>query len=96
MFRNVNIAYIVRHGETVLNAKGVMQGRLDEPLNQKGRDLAEMTGKAMKGIHFDCCISSSLDRAKETAKIILHESGNDIPYSVDDRVIEVDFGDMGA
>ena len=38
------IIYIVRHGETVLNAKGVMQGRLNEPLNQNGRDLAEMTG----------------------------------------------------
>ena len=25
--------YIVRHGETALNAKHVMQGRLDEPLN---------------------------------------------------------------
>ncbi len=86
--------YIVRHGETVLNAKGVMQGRLDEPLNQNGRDLAEMTGKAMKGIHFDCCISSSLDRAKETAAIILRESENDIPFDIDDRVIEIDFGDM--
>ncbi len=86
--------YIVRHGETVLNAKGVMQGRLDEPLNQNGRDLAELTGQAMKGVHFDCSISSSLDRAKETAKIILRESGNDIPIDIDDRIIEIDFGDM--
>ena len=86
--------YIVRHGETVLNAKGVMQGRLDEPLNKNGRDLAEMAGKAMKGIRFDCCISSPLDRAKETAKIILRESENDIPIDIDDRLIEVDFGDM--
>ncbi len=86
--------YIVRHGETVLNAKGVLQGRLDESLNQNGRELAEMTGKAMKGIHFDYCISSPLIRAKGTAEIILRESGNSISYSVDDRVIEVDFGDM--
>ncbi len=86
--------YIVRHGETVLNAKGVFQGRTDEPLNQNGRDLAEMTGKAMKGIHFDRCFSSPLDRAKETASIILRESGNDIPVETDDRVIEMNFGDM--
>ena len=26
----------------------------------------------------DCCISSSLIRAKETAEIILRESGNDV------------------
>ena len=86
--------YILRHGETVLNAKGVMQGRLDEPLNQSGRDLAEITGRAMRDIRFDYCISSPLDRAKETAKIILRESGNDIPIEIDDRVIEIDFGDM--
>ena len=33
--------YILRHGETVLNAEGVMQGRLDEPLSQSGRDRAK-------------------------------------------------------
>ena len=86
--------FIVRHGETVLNAKGIMQGRLDEPLNQSGRELAEMTGKALKGIHFDRCVSSPLIRAKETAEIILRESGNDIPLDIDGRVIEIDFGDM--
>ena len=86
--------YIVRHGETVLNAKGVMQGRLDEPLNQNGRDLAEVTGKAMKGIRFDACISSPLNRAMETAKIILRESGNEIPITTDDRIIEINFGDI--
>ncbi len=86
--------YIMRHGETVFNAKGIMQGQLDEPLNQSGRDFAEMTGKAMKGFHFDYCISSPLDRAKETAQIILRESENDIQIDIDDRVIEIDFGCM--
>ncbi len=86
--------YIVRHGETVLNAKGVMQGWLDEPLNQNGHALAEITGIAMKNIRFDCCISSSLTRARETAEIILRESGNDLPLRIDDRIIEINFGDM--
>ena len=52
--------YIVRHGETDLNAKGVMQGWLDEPLNDAGRQLAAITGREMQGIHFDECISSPL------------------------------------
>lgn len=87
--------YIVRHGETVLNAKAVMQGRLDEPLNQNGRDLAIITGKAIKGIVFDACISSPLHRARETAEILLRESGNNtIPMEIDNRLIEIDFGDM--
>ena len=88
------LIFIIRHGETDLNVKGVMQGRIDEPLNKNGRDLAVITGKAMKGIRFDHCISSPLDRAKETAEIILRESGNDIPLSIDNRIIEISFGDM--
>jgi len=80
--------YIVRHGETDLNSKGVMQGQIDEPLNNVGLELAEITGKTMKGIQFDYCISSPLSRAKETAEIILRESGNDIPCTIDDRIME--------
>ncbi len=88
--------YIIRHGETALNAKGVMQGRKDVPLNQNGRDLAVLTGKAMKeaGLHFDRCISSPLKRAEETAQIILSESGNDLPIEMEERILEIDFGDM--
>ena len=86
--------YVLRHGETALNAKGVMQGWLDEPLNQNGRDLAVATGRAMRGIRFDACISSPLVRAKETVEIILRESGNELPVSVDDRIREINFGDL--
>ena len=86
--------YILRHGETDLNAKGVMQGRLDQPLNDSGRELAAVTGRAMKDIRFDRCISSPLKRAAETAEIILRESENDIPIMFDDRLLEIDFGDL--
>lgn len=86
--------YLLRHGETTLNAKGVMQGRLDEPLNDSGRELALITGRALKGIHFDYCISSPLSRARETAQIILKESQNILPIDIDERIIEIDFGDL--
>ena len=86
--------YIIRHGETDLNVRGVMQGWLDEPLNQSGRDLAEITGKALRGVHFDCCISSPLARSTETVELVLKESGNEIPVLTDDRLKEISFGDM--
>ena len=86
--------YIVRHGETALNTMGLLQGRLDEPLNENGTGLAEITGSALKGIRFDRCISSPLNRAMETAEIILRRSGNDIPVSTDDRILEISFGDL--
>ena len=86
--------YILRHGETTLNAKGVMQGRVDEPLNENGRDLAARTGRGMRGIRFDACISSPLSRAVETAEIVLRESGSDVPIRIDERLIEMSFGDV--
>lgn len=86
--------YILRHGETALNAKRVMQGRLDEPLSENGAELAAMTGRAMKGIRFERCISSPLKRASQTAEIILRESGNGIGIGYDDRLSEIDFGEM--
>ena len=88
--------YVLRHGETALNAKGVMQGWINEPLNQAGRDLAALTGQSMKakGIRFDFCFSSPLARARETVEIVLRESGNEIPVTTDDRVKEINFGDL--
>lgn len=84
--------YIIRHGETALNAKGVMQGWIDEPLNDNGRLLATITGQGMQDITFDACISSPLNRATETAEIILRESGNKIGLNTDNRIKEISFG----
>ena len=95
ILREMNmLIYIVRHGETNLNIHAVMQGWIDEPLNENGRKLAAITGHKMKGIHFDECFSSPLVRAKETVEIILNESGNEIPIFTDDRIKEIYFGDM--
>ena len=85
--------YIIRHGETDANLKGVIQGRLDVPLNKNGEELALITGKAMKGIRFDRCITSPLIRAYDTVKIVLRESGNsDTLIETDDRLMEMSFG----
>ena len=86
--------YILRHGETDLNAKSVMQGRLDEPLNERGRELAVLSGRGIRGVRFDRCVSSPLKRARETAELVLKESRNDIPVTTDERIIEIDFGEF--
>lgn len=84
--------YIIRHGETNANEKGYLQGWSDDPLNENGHLLANITGQAMKDITFDYCISSPLLRAKETAQILLRESCNNIDISFDDRIKEINFG----
>jgi Fructose-2,6-bisphosphatase len=86
--------YIVRHGETKSNEEGRLQGWSNDVLNDMGVLLAEETGKAMKGMSFDAVISSSLVRARQTAEIILRESGIDAEILFDDRIKEINMGDF--
>ena len=84
--------YVIRHGETDANKQGILQGRTNTPVNESGIKLAKLTGKAMKGIVFDVCFSSPLERAMQTAKIVLKESGNYTPIFTDARIIEFSMG----
>ena len=78
--------YVIRHGETNANKEGVLQGSSDWPLNENGIKLAKLTGQNMKDIKFDICYSSPLIRAKDTAKYVLGESGNNTEIIFDDRL----------
>ena len=70
--------YLMRHGETDYNKKGLIQGTLDIPLNEFGLELAEKTkeGFQNEGLTFDYCYCSPLIRARQTAEIILR--GNEL------------------
>lgn len=65
--------YIIRHGETQWNVKGIMQGHQDSPLTKKGLHQAKLSAKLLKNIKFDAIYSSDLLRAKKTAEIIALE-----------------------
>lgn len=91
------IIYVIRHGETNLNLRGFLQGQVDEPLNQKGIDLAIVTGKALADIRFHRIYTSPLLRARQTAELIKEQcdlsQGTDIPIIEDARLMEINFGD---
>ena len=85
--------YVIRHGETEMNVKQLKQGWMDVPLNQAGRDLACLTGQALRGVRFDACVTSPLIRSRETVELVLKESGNgEVPIQTDDRLKEINFG----
>lgn len=90
------LIYIIRHGETRLNEEGRLQGQVDEPLNEKGRELAEVTAEALKEIPFDVLYTSPLSRAKETGLIVARASekeyGREIPVIDDPRLMEFSWG----
>lgn len=64
------IFYIVRHGRTDWNEKGINQGHVDRPLTQVGEEQAKNAALELKDVHFDAVFSSDLMRAKRTAEII--------------------------
>ena len=83
--------YIVRHGETDWNAKELIQGDTEVPLNEKGRVQANVVKEKLKEIPFDICYTSPLSRAKDTAEIIV---GNTCPVFIANELIERDYGNM--
>ena len=50
------------------------QGQCDYPLTEKGINDAELTGLAFSNVQWTRCFSSDLNRALETASIILRRS----------------------
>ncbi|HCM37353.1 MAG: Phosphoglycerate mutase family protein [Candidatus Gottesmanbacteria bacterium GW2011_GWB1_43_11] len=72
MHKNTKLTtiYIVRHGETEWNIKGLLQGHGDSPLTQAGEQQAKDIALKLKRIHFDEVFSSDLLRAKRTAETI--------------------------
>ena len=83
--------YLVRHGQTLQNRAGLLQGRSDFPLNEMGREQARRVGAFFReqGVRFDAVYTSPLRRAVQTAALI---AGETVPLRVDERLIEMDYG----
>ncbi|PVH25359.1 histidine phosphatase family protein [Sphingobacterium corticibacter] len=59
--------YFIRHGQTDLNLRGIVQGRgVNSPLNEMGRKQAEAFFQAYKHVPFDKVYTSTLLRTHET------------------------------
>ena len=82
--------YIIRHGQTEMNSRKLLQGRTDLPLNTEGIVQASKTAEILNnmGIFFDRVFSSPLVRAVYTAELL--SPGTEI--EIDDRLIEMDYG----
>lgn len=85
---------IVRHGETELNRDRVIQGHIDEAINQRGIEQAKLAGYFFLKYkyNFTHCYSSPLVRATETAEYILKTIGKKIPVIPVQELTERDFG----
>ncbi|EZH66044.1 hypothetical protein DH09_14580 [Bacillaceae bacterium JMAK1] len=69
--------YLVRHGKTIFNTQGKVQGWSDTPLTSKGRAGAKTLGEALVNEPIDHIYTSDSGRARETANLIRFHSKND-------------------
>ncbi|KAH7107677.1 phosphoglycerate mutase-like protein [Auriculariales sp. MPI-PUGE-AT-0066] len=85
--------FIIRHGETNENANHIIQGQLDTMLNEAGIKQARFCHDALKDTRFCAAFSSDLQRAVDTARIIL-ESQPDVQLQAVEALRERHMGEL--
>ncbi len=87
---------LVRHGQSEGNALNIFTGWRDLPLTERGRtEAAQAAEKIIRtGITIELVFSSALQRAKESAEIIIKRLGHPIPMMSNLALNERDYGDL--
>lgn len=81
----------LRHGESEGNARGLIQGWLDYPLTERGREQAFLAASHLVGAGAATLYSSPLRRARETAEAVSAETAMPIVEEV--ALSEYHFGE---
>jgi broad specificity phosphatase PhoE len=74
--------YLIRHGVTEYNRKGIVQGYREVPINDLGIQQAARLAQRMADMPLDHIYTSDLRRATMTAAIIAAYTGAPIGYDV--------------
>jgi uncharacterized phosphatase len=92
---DMNRLLYIRHGETQMNVSGLLSGRTETPLTEKGIAQAIESGKEIKQKlpKIDLIVCSPYERTFETAKLIAKEIGYPVEnIQKNDMFIERTFG----
>lgn len=85
--------YMIRHGQSTANLKGILSGSIDADLTDLGQNQAAQAKQTFERLAPlpTVIIHSDLSRAKETAQII--NNGHSLHMIEDERLAEQNFGD---
>jgi probable phosphoglycerate mutase len=81
--------YLIRHGQTALNAAGALRGLIDVPLDDVG-DMQARLGDLFTDVELAAVVSSPLRRARDTAAAVVTATG--APLRTDERLADRDYG----
>ena len=79
--------YLIRHGKTAANERRLYCGSTDLPLSEAGAAELRQLRYAIAPERF---VTSGMKRTEETLKLLF----GDVPFAVDVRFREMDFGDF--
>lgn len=86
------ILYLIRHGQSVANEKGIIQGRKEFPLSDLGKKQGKLLGDFFAAKSIDFIYSSDLQRAYKTALYISKQQPLEvIPW---DKLREIGLGPL--
>lgn len=91
--KKVSIA-LIRHSVTEWNEQNRIQGHMDSPLTDYGRELAASWRETLKPESFDAVMTSDLGRAIDTASIIME--GFELPALQLKGLREQDWGEWSG
>lgn len=90
------LLYLVRHGETQSNARGVLQGALDSPLTRRGRQQALDVAAALRARNVlpALMLASPQGRARTTLEIIREAlpALKGVPARIEPCLAEMNYG----
>lgn len=85
---------LIRHGESSANAEGRLQGRLDSPLSERGRQQSALLAERLAPLAATALYTSTLLRARQTAEIL----GKHLGLAIAGRpaLMERDMGELAG
>jgi broad specificity phosphatase PhoE len=81
---------IIRHGQSVWNRAGIIQGQRDIELSLLGLQQAEAMANRLRDVRLDAIYSSPLLRARQTAAALA--GSHHLPIHIDDDLVEIHHG----
>ncbi len=85
--------YLLRHGESKYNAKGLWTGLTDISMNSKGFEESRQAANKLKNVKIDLAYTSNLKRSKETLEEIKKTLGLTSLIAIENQALdERDYG----
>ncbi len=89
----MTLVLVVRHGLTAATGTALSGRTPGIPLDDRGRAQAAAIAERLEQVRLDAIISSPLERCAQTAAAIADRQAGGNEVTVDDRLIEVGYGD---